>query len=648
MRRARENEAIFSKQQAHLQGLFTQQKSRLSEARAELVAFQKQAAAEKQKQRASVERELSGLMRLKHEQRACYDWSEHTVRKKRFKLKAKVEEYWKRMDLYESLLLDLEAERSRAKQDTDHKLSQRIKEYERAQEEELRQLREQIAASEHDAETYTLQLDDSQSRLAEQRDSLHQLRVDYASRIGEAEQFCRDVKAQEESMLGACADDLQDVCRRMENVEATLHNYTIYKLHEGDDETKIVNEIGVEEESHRDKIEGENDIVCRVDNADENTSPSPSSSTVKDVKVAHCKMPVEENQRVELSVLRHEKKELEAAYAKKVEKYTAMHESARDALFDLQQDLSVDIERAETKLEEHASNIRFLEQRIQNEDESIGQMRSELRAREGPLRDASSSLLNGAASAFPEESEEDLVAKQQEIEQLHQSKEKIKSVLEATLQAEFSELNTGYLNFATESLSSSTSLISSVIKEEEGANRNPGRTDTNNTDSDRLSETLPLSPDSDGAHNSEPLEKKEVITSISNPLATTAVDKALKLVLHAGDSSVYMDSLVTKNNQYSQRRRVLGTIRKELQDLMRYQMTLHRGVAENFLTQKSLFEEVRSQERRDIHETIQTLILESEATGGGSSDEDMLLGHIVKESERIIEHQIRLDELEKE
>ena len=75
-------------------------------------------------------------------------------------------------------------------------------------------------------------------------------------------------------------------------------------------------------------------------------------------------------------------------------------------------------------------------------------------------------------------------------------------------------------------------------------------------------------------------------------------------------------------------------------------MTLHREVAENFLTQKSLFEEVRSQERRDIHETIQTLILEGEATGSNGGGEDEMLCHIVKESERIIEHQLRLDELE--
>jgi len=74
---------------------------------------------------------------------------------------------------------------------------------------------------------------------------------------------------------------------------------------------------------------------------------------------------------------------------------------------------------------------------------------------------------------------------------------------------------------------------------------------------------------------------------------------------------------------------------------MKYQMSLHREVAENFLTQKSLFEEVRSQERKDIHDTIQTMILDN-----AGYEDDQMLSHIFKESERIIEHQKRLDELE--
>jgi len=121
----------------------------------------------------------------------------------------------------------------------------------------------------------------------------------------------------------------------------------------------------------------------------------------------------------------------------------------------------------------------------------------------------------------------------------------------------------------------------------------------------------------------------------------SSIDKALSLVFHAGNSSAYIDSMIKKNNQFEQRRRSLTNIRSELQDLMKYQMSLHREVAENFLTQKSLFEEVRSQERKDIHDTIQTMILDN-----AGYEDDQMLSHIFKESERIIEHQKRLDELE--
>ena len=549
MRRARENEAIFSKQQHHLEGMLEQQKSRLFEARTDLADFQRDVGLEKQKQRANVERELANLMRLKHEHRACYDWSEHAVRKKKFKLKVKIEEYWKRMDLYETLLLELEIEKSKAKQDVDEKLSERMKLYEQQQETELSDLREQIAATEHDLETYELQLNSEQYRLNEQRDTLVHLATDYEKRISEAERFCGDVKSQEQVMLATCVSEMEVVQQQIRSVEEKLHSYTIYKMHECGGGEDVDGRDCCQDVS--DSTQEENSIDCRL---------------------------VEETQRADIERLRREKNELVLLYDKKVEKYSAMYESAQNALADLRLDRVDNIEQMETELEERSSTVRFLEERIKSETENAACLRSELKAHERPR--------SFIGACPPEESEEDVAANQQQIEQLLQSKEKVRSVLEATLQAEFEELKTG-----------------EVGKEKE------------------CSSSLP--------------DKEE---------RSTAVDKALDLVLHAGGSSqAYMDSLVTKNNQYQQRRRVLVNIRKELQDLMKYQMTLHREVAENFLTQKSLFEEVRSQERRDIHETIQTLILEGEATGG---ENDEMLCHIVKESERIIEHQICLDELE--
>lgn len=562
MRRARENEAIFSKQQHHLEELLDQQKSRMLEARTTLADFQRDLGLEKQKQRANVEKELGNLMRLKHEHRACYDWSEHVVRKKKFKLKVKIEEYWKRMDLYETLLLELEIEKSMAKQDVDEKLSERIKLYEQQQEHELNELREQIAATEHDLETYQLQLDSELSRLDEHRDKLAHLATDYDRKIGEAERFCGDVKSQEEAMLATCSADMEEVQQQIRSVEEKLHSYTIYKMHECCEGEHPANGGGCSNNSTNPTQE-EDSIDCRL---------------------------VEETQRAEMEHLRQQKNELELLYDKKVQKYSAMYASAQDALVDLRQDRVNDIEQMETELEERVSAVRFLEERIKSETENASCLRSELKAHERPR--------SFIGACPPEESEEDVAANQQQIEQLLQSRDKVRAVLETTLQAEFGELKTGSTNSRT-------------VKDEN-------------------EESSPSSTVVDG-------ETKE---------QTTAVDKALDLVLHAGGhSQAYMDSLVAKNNQYQQRRRVLVNIRKELQDLMRYQMTLHREVAENFLTQKSLFEEVRSQERRDIHETIQTLILEGEASGSGSGEDEMLC-HIVKESERIIEHQLRLDELE--
>lgn len=559
MRRARENEAIFSKQQHHLEGLLDQQKSRMVEARTTLADFQRDVGLEKQKQRSNVEKELGNLMRLKHEHRACYDWSEHAVRKKKFKLKVKIEEYWKRMDLYETLLLELEIEKSMAKQDVDEKLSERIKLYEQQQENELNELREQIAATEHDLETYQLQFDSELSRLNEHRDKLHHVAADYDRRIGEAERFCGDVKTQEETMLAACSADMEAVQQEIRSVEEKLHSYTIYKMHEC--------------------CEGEEDTCSNNTNTQEEDS-------------IDCRL-VEETQRAEMERLCQQKNELELLYDKKVEKYSAMYASAQDALVDLRQDRANHIEQMETELEEKISSVRFIEERIKSETDNASCLRSELKAHERPR--------SFIGACPPEESEEDVAANQQQIEQLLQSREKVRAVLETTLRAEFDELKTGSIN--------SSSDVKKGEKEECGSVSSDGGSDT-----------------------------KE---------HSTAVDKALDLVLHAGGhSQAYMDSLITKNNQYQQRRRVLINIRKELQDLMRYQMTLHREVAENFLTQKSLFEEVRSQERRDIHETIQTLILEGEATGSNGGGEDEMLCHIVKESERIIEHQLRLDELE--
>ena len=537
MRRARENEAIFSKQQHHLEDLLRQQRVKLKEARVDLSDFQRLVALEKQKQRKNVEVEVDSLMKLKGEHLSCYDWSEHELRKKKFKLKVKIEEYWKRMDLYETLLLELEIEKNRVKQETDEKMQDKLKQYEQEQETELNEIREQIAVSEHDLETLTLQLEEENSRVGVLSDELKSTEIECDRKIGDAEKFCLDVKTQKSVMLEECEADIEKVNRLIQEEKDKLHHYTIYKMHECD----------------------ENDGECCHGN-----------STQQDESV-DCKI-AEEEQRSALNDLCAQKEELDLEYKKKVAKYAAMLANAQDALADLRQDKITASDNCEKNIEDRERVISQLERNIKEESVRCKNLKAELKAHERP---------RSFISAFPEESEEDIIANEQQIEQLLHSKEKIRKSLETALTEEFREMR----------------------KHE-------------------ISQTI------DGTENE--------MHSDAN-----SIDKALSLIFHAGNSSAYIDSMIKKNNQFEQRRRSLTNIRSELQDLMRYQMSLHREVAENFLTQKSLFEEVRSQERKDIHDTIQTMILDN-----AGYEDDQMLSHIFKESERIIEHQKRLDELE--
>jgi len=533
MRRARENEAIFSKQQHHLEDLLRQQKVKLKEARDDLGDFQRLVAVEKQKHRKNVEVEVDCLMKLRGEHLSCHDWSEHELRKKKFKLKVKIEEYWKRMDLYETLLLELEIEKNIVKQETDEKMQDKIKQYEQQQEHELNDIREQIAVSKHDLQTLNLQLEEERSRVVTLNDELNSTQNECDRKIGDAEKFCLDVKTQESEMLGQCEKDIEKVSRLIQEEKDKLHHYTIYKMHEC----------------------AENGGKCCNDSKEESV----------DCKIA------EEQQRTTLNELSAQKEDLNVEYKKKVDKYAAMLANAQDALADLRQDKITAFDNCEKNVEDRERVISHLEGNIKEESARCKNLETELKAHERP---------RSFISAFPEESEEDIIANEQQIEQLLHSKEKVRKVLEAALTEEFKEL--------------------------------------------KQHETVNVS---DSAGN-----KMEDASSI---------DKALSLVFHAGNSSAYIDSMIKKNNQFEQRRRSLTNIRSELQDLMKYQMSLHREVAENFLTQKSLFEEVRSQERKDIHDTIQTMILDN-----AGYEDDQMLSHIFKESERIIEHQKRLDELE--
>lgn len=526
MRRARENEVIFSKQQKHLEDLAAQQQSKLKEAQIELEHFQTLVTNEKENQRKTVEFEVNRLLKLKEEHLPYLDWTEHQLRKKKFKLKVKIEDYWKRMDLYETLLLDLKLERNKMKKDADDKLKDRLEKYEEEKSNEINELREQVVVSESDLESYKCRLFDEKHQYERLRKTLDMSEDEYNRKMKDAQRFCQDVKIQEASMLDECQQQINDVIKKIEDEKEKLYHYTIYKMHECS-----------------------SDSCCHGD--------TPSRNTSVDCRIA------EEKQRVILDELEEQKATLEEEYAKKVEKYASMLEHAQDALDDLGDNKLAAIEKSKNSIFEKEQMIVQLEQRVKEEDQHHEKLKSELKAYDRPR-----SFVN----VFPQETEEDIAVSEQQIEQLLQSKNKIRKILEHSLEEEFNELK---------------------LKEELDANEND----------------------------------------------STSVDKALSLVFHTGNTDVYIESLVKKHWQYEQRRRVLSDLSNELQDLTTYQAKLHREVAENFLTQKSLFEDVRSQERQDIHETIQTLISDD-------VDKDELFSRFFKESERIINQQRKLDELE--
>lgn len=540
IKRATENEKIFQSQQVHLENLLRQQRMQLEEAKLELEDFKKTAAVEKESERNAVENEISRLMEFKQKHLMLIDGSEHELRKKKFKLKGKIEEYWKRMDLYDNLLFELELDQNKVRRESEGKVLEKMKLFDMQQTEEVKSLREQVKISEYFIETCTKRIENEKKLELQLSGDLETSNVDLQNRVIEAERLYEEVKQQEKLVSLEGENDLRKIDQEVAAEEEKYFKYTIYKMHECDGECSC-NENEVKE-----KNEVEEETKCNI---------------------------TEERQKNLIETLKKKRSDKKELLHERLRKYHLMIEDANNSVVQLRETKLLEEERYINDISMKKDLITALQHQRNEEEHKVNDFQHELRAYERP---------RSYISDCPEETEEDIVALEQQKLQLLQSKEKIRTMLEKSLQEEFSALKTNQHNVGN--------------------------------------------PYNVGKQQNEDL---------------SSVDQALSLIFHSGNSSAYINSIVTKHVQYETRKQLLSDIKHDLDNLKRHQVTIHQEVASNFLTQKSVFEAVRSKERKDIHDAIHAIV----STG---EEDNAFADMFATESKYILAYQEHLETLENE
>ena len=123
IRRAAGNGKLFVQQYGNLEELLTLQKEQLQNAKSELVNFKKKILEEKYLLRIGAEHEMGNKllnwMTIENDQ----------IRKKKFLLKLEIEDYWKKMDLYQDLLIEVELDQYSLFRETEGMIAKKCRKY---------------------------------------------------------------------------------------------------------------------------------------------------------------------------------------------------------------------------------------------------------------------------------------------------------------------------------------------------------------------------------------------------------------------------------------------------------------------------------------------------------------------------------------
>ena len=137
-----QEEAELIKKRRETEQLKTECEKDIKDAHKNLQVFKEKYRSEKELKRRKVEKDVDRLIEIQRKQQPRSTEKERELRKLKFRLRSKIDDHWKRMDLYENLLLGIELDRRKQNSDLESHLSEKEKSTE-IDSEDIRSLVEQ-------------------------------------------------------------------------------------------------------------------------------------------------------------------------------------------------------------------------------------------------------------------------------------------------------------------------------------------------------------------------------------------------------------------------------------------------------------------------------------------------------------------------